>query len=422
MVMKAPLPPDEPERLENLRAYNILDTLPERDYDDLTLLASRICNTPVALMTLLDEHRQWFKSKVGWDVAETHRDLAFCGHAILQEEVFVVPDALEDKRFADNPLVTANPKIRFYAGAPLVTPEHHALGTLCVIDQQPRTLSEEQREALAALGRQVVTQLELRRARRMAEAASRAKSQFLANMSHELRTPLNAILGYAEMLEEEARDLRQERFVSDLQKIRSAGKHLLTMISEILDLSKAESGRMTLCVERFDVEALVRSVIDTIRPLTERNGNTLRVECGAGLGTMNSDGGKVRQCLVNLLGNAAKFTHQGSITFSTSRQRQENREWVLFVIRDSGIGMTSEQLERAFEPFTQADDSTARRYGGTGLGLTISRQFARLLGGELTAESEVGKGSVFTMRLPAEVRRPQGPPTDTGQVCQGEAV
>ena len=183
--MRAPLPADEAERIEELRQYRILDTEPEVGYDDLILLASKICDTPIALMSLVDTQRQYFKSRIGLDATETPRNVAFCAHAILHKELMVVPDALQDRRFAENPLVTSDPHIRFYAGAPLITPKGHAMGTLCVIDRVPRTLSESQQEALQALGRQVVALLQLRMAKEQAERASEAKSELLASLRAE---------------------------------------------------------------------------------------------------------------------------------------------------------------------------------------------------------------------------------------------
>ncbi len=239
-----------------------------------------------------------------------------------------------------------------------------------------------------------------------AEAANRAKSHFLANMSHELRTPLNAIIGYAEMLSEEAEDIGCKDFIPDLERIQTAGRHLLGLINDVLDLSKIEAGRMDVYVEEFDVCALVDEVRATIQPLVGEKDNQLVVRGAEGLGTMNSDPTKVRQMLLNLLSNAAKFTENGTVTLSASRER----DTILFQVSDTGIGMTKEQLSRLFQPFMQADTSTTRRYGGTGLGLTITRRFVDVLGGAIDVESRPGEGTTFVLRLPVDLgdagRRP----------------
>jgi signal transduction histidine kinase/DNA-binding response OmpR family regulator len=244
-----------------------------------------------------------------------------------------------------------------------------------------------------------------------AESANQAKSQFLANMSHELRTPMNAIIGYSEMLMDEAQDMSSQSalpeveavFVPELKKITAAGRHLLALINDILDLSKIEAGKMDLYLEIFQVPEMVADVATTIQPLVDKNENRLHIEVAHGIGAMRADLTKVRQVLFNLLSNASKFTKNGVIELRVQNQRSEDRDWIAFQVKDSGIGMTKEQAARIFEAFTQADASTTRKYGGTGLGLTITRKFCELMGGRITVESEPGKGTVFTVLLPIEV-------------------
>jgi signal transduction histidine kinase len=248
-------------------------------------------------------------------------------------------------------------------------------------------------------------------ARDAAEAANRSKSAFLANMSHELRTPLNAIIGYSEMLEEDAQASGNAPFAEDLHKIRSAGKHLLGLINDVLDLSKVEAGKMKLFLETFEVAGVVEDVAATAQPLAEKNGNTLEVRCAPGVGRLREDVTKVRQVLLNLLSNACKFTERGKVFLDVTRENDVTGTWVVFRVRDTGIGMTNEQKGKLFQAFTQADASTQRKYGGTGLGLALSRKFCVMMGGDINAESEPGKGSTFTMRLPGDVENIDGEAT-----------
>ena len=253
----------------------------------------------------------------------------------------------------------------------------------------------------------------LRQEKQEAEAANRAKSVFLANMSHELRTPLNAIIGYSEIMLEDAVDLGYDTFVPDLTKVQTAGKHLLAIINDILDLSKIEAGKMELHTEPFDIESLIDNVISTIQPTIEKNFNVLEVKFEDKIGSIRADLTKVRQVILNLLSNAAKFTENGRITLTVREATEEekpqvengksDRQYILISVADTGIGISPEQMENLFEPFTQADSSTTKKYGGTGLGLAISRHFCNMMGGNIGVESDLDRGSVFTVKLPVKI-------------------
>jgi PAS domain S-box-containing protein len=284
-------------------------------------------------------------------------------------------------------------------------------GTIIDVEITSYELVFDNRKAELVLAQDVTDRLQaeakLYKAKEAAEAANLAKSQFLANMSHELRTPLNAIIGYSEILQEDALDLGEDDFVIDLEKIHKAGNHLLGLINDLLDLSKIEAGQTELDLETFDLSEVIQEVATTVKPLFLRNSNRLNVEYPDRIGDFHSDRMKLIQILFNLLSNAAKFTQQGTITFSVERitndENSYDSDWLIFNCADTGIGMTAEQVQKLFQPFTQADASTTRKYGGTGLGLAIAQKYSQMLGGEIMVKSELGKGSTFTVMLPAEL-------------------
>jgi len=292
--------------------------------------------------------------------------------------------------------------------AQLVVEQFVKMEEILIKLEEKAAVERELRERLSVeLQQSEQRERDLAKARIAADSANRAKSTFLANMSHELRTPMNAIIGYSEMLTEDAEDFGYDDFIPDLKKINSAGKHLLALINDILDFSKIEAGKMELYLENFDINNMIQDVTVTIQPLIEKNNNTLKIDCPNDLGNMLADLTKVRQALFNLLSNASKFTKNGIIKLSVKKlstiEFDKHEDYITFSVIDSGIGMTPEQLSKLFQAFTQADESTTRQFGGTGLGLAISRNVCQMMGGDITVESEQGKGSVFIIKIPAKV-------------------
>jgi PAS domain S-box-containing protein len=531
--MKYPeIPKNENDRLAELNSYNILDTLPEAEYDDITQLAASICDTSIALISFVDGDRQWFKSRLGIDATATSRDVSFCAHAVAENKILYVPNATQDPRFSDNPLVVGEPKIRFYCGIPLVTPNHHVLGTLCVIDLQPKVLVPHQIEQLERLSRLVMSQLELRRNQntsrllasvvefsndaiitqtldgmisswnsaaeklfgytsdeiigksililvppdlleeerlmidrlkrgevierfetirlckdgnhrnvsltisplidgknkmigtssivrditehKITEAkliqVARLKDEFLANMSHELRTPLNAILGMTEGLQEKFFGTINKPQVKALQTIERSALHLLSLINNILDVAKIESGQIELEQASVAITHLCSSSLVFVKQPALKKRIRLETKLTPDLIDVFVDERRMRQVLINLLTNAVKFTPEGgTVTLSVSllpdadvpRVDDGTRQhYFRIAVRDTGIGIAPENINKLFQPFVQIDSALNRKYAGTGLGLALVKQIVELHGGRVEVMSELGIGSCFTIDLP----------------------
>ncbi|HWQ15998.1 MAG TPA: GAF domain-containing sensor histidine kinase, partial [Roseiflexaceae bacterium] len=434
-MVEPPLPADEPERLAALRALELLDTPAEERFDRLTRLARRLFDAPIALVTLVDADRQWFKSRQGLDTPETPRRVSFCAHAVAAGQPLVVSDALQDPRFAANPHVTGPPHIRFYAGHPLRGPGGRLVGTLCVIDRRPRAFTVEDRAALADLANVAERELSQAEAARRATAAAleaeraqlarrveertadlmaanaqlaraaRLKDEFLANMSHELRTPLNSILGLSEALEEEVFGPLTERQRRSVAGIAESGRHLLALINDILDLSKIEAQQITLSLEPIDVGQVCEASLRLVTQSAQARRLSVEWSLDSRVTTLVADVRRLKQILVNLLANAVKFTPEGGHIGLEVRGDRAARV-VHFTVWDTGIGIAPEAQERLFKPFVQLDSSLTRRYEGSGLGLALVARLAELHGGGVTLESSPGAGSRFTVALPW-VEQPQ---------------
>jgi len=400
----APIPEEEDKRLENLASYQILDTDFDADYDGLTKLASFICQTPIALISLVDSERQWFKSKVGLEVNETPRNYAFCAHAILnKDDVLVIKDTLKDERFIDNPLVTGNPNIRFYAGAPLISREGYALGTICAIDKIPRELTEDQLNALRSLSKHVIKLLELNKSFIQIKDYSRellqlnsSKDKLFSIISHDIKSPFISILGFSEMLNTDIDSLSKEEVKDISEKIYSTSKNTYKFIENLLHWSLFERGKMEAHPEIINLNELIMKVNSLLSGSAEQKKILLLCNGSEDL-LVYADSNMIFSLFQNLIPNAIKFTPAGG---AVTTSFYSFNEFVEIKIADNGIGIEKQKLKNIFD--VKAADSIKGTEGeeGTGLGLALCRHFVNYNHGQISVESERGKGTIFSVRLP----------------------
>lgn len=399
----ASLPKEETARLDALMNYKILDTGFEEIYDELTQLASDICQTPIALISLIDVDRQWFKAKVGLEVRETPRDWAFCAHALLQDDILVVEDTLLDERFVDNPLVVNDPCIRFYAGAQIKTSDGYVLGTVCTIDRVPRHLSTTQLNALKVLAKQVMSQFELRVAFEELQKQTQrlhelnlTKDKLFSIISHDLRAPLSGILGASELLIEDIGVRSTEECKDLVQDIHQTSQHTLTLLDNLLRWALLERGKCDYRPIPLLMMTLIQSVLRVLNSVFAQKSVHITVDCPSQLMVIG-DKTMLTSTLQNLLSNAIKFTEQGGKV--VVKVELINSEQVSVKVVDSGIGMNNDQLNQLF--FIEKNISTHGTKGetGSGLGLILSSQFLKIHGSDLKVISTLGQGTEFSFVL-----------------------
>ena len=395
--------------------------------------ATQLSNTEAGAIYVFDEAKREFRLSATYGMSGELIAAIRDQHAALSKAISEAAEQGEPNQVGDlkNEPASAVNDLLIKAGyrARLLVPLVHSgetVGALVVRRMEPGEFPKQTVALLQTFAAQSALAIqnarlfsELATARDAADAANQTKSSFLANMSHELRTPLNAIIGYSEILQEDAADKEDKAAIDDLQKIEGAGRHLLGLINNILDLSKIEAGKMDVFIEPVDIQALLKEVLSIVKPLADKTENVVDVICPADVGSFRSDQTKVKQCLLNLMSNANKFTSKGTLTLSVAR---ESNSQIYFRVSDTGIGMTEEQLGRLFQAFSQADASTTKRFGGTGLGLAITKHFCTMLGGDVTVESTPGKGTTFIVRLPDQGVAPAAVEQPAPAVADGRAT
>lgn len=401
-----PIPVNENERLEALASYNILDTLPEVEFEELTLLASQICQTSVALISLLDDKRQWFKSVIGADVRETPKEQAFCAHTIVGiEDIMIVNDAREDARFASNPLVTGSPNIVFYAGVPLINQDGYALGSLCVIDVEPKQLTSEQVKSLKILARQVLTQIELRKKVTELEASNTKLletntfiQKFAITAAHDIKNPLSSILLTSQALQMRLTNTGDQKSRALVGLTISASKRLLTLVDEMLNYSNEPA--LLLSDQRcLQLNKLLKSVVELIDVPHSVKVNLPKVEH-----TLTCSSVALEQIFLNLLTNAVRYNdkQQGLITI----QFREEGNYYKFKISDNGMGIAEKDLQKIFEKAVTLNAIDRFNKKGNGIGLHTVKLLVEKLQGSIHAESNIGEGTVFIFSVKKNLQLP----------------
>ena len=395
----AALHPQEESRLSSLREYDILDSVDEIEYDDITKLAAFICGTPVSLITMIDQDRQWVKSNFGSDLKEMPREQAFCAHGLLNpSEPFIVPDTLQDSRFVENPLVTGDPNIKFYAGISLMSEENLPLGSLCVIHNEPHSLKEEQLEALKTLARQVERLLDLRRkniqleeARQNSVAVNQNLREFAHIIAHDLKAPIRNMRQLSEVIAEDYANKLDEDGREILTMLSDSGLRATTLIEGVLEYAKAT--RSHLVLDQFKVDELITEVITSLSLPAHLTVHYQPIETEIKCSRI-----ALEQVIQNLLTNAVKYHDKetGNIWIDVQKQA----DGLLISVKDDGAGIKERDLTKIFEIFYVVDQAASQRAGGTGVGLSIVQKLVTQLGGKIKAESEVGVGSTFSFVLP----------------------
>lgn len=391
----------EEARLAVLRGHEILDTEAEPEFDDIALLAAEICGTPIAMVSLVDDDRQWFKAKVGVDYSEGCRDTAFCSHALEGSDVLEVWDAALDPRFVDNPLVTGEPYVRFYAGAPLRVESGVSLGTVCVIDHQPRRLTPCQRRSLRALARHAAAEIELRTyARRTADVTRRVveleelKSRILTTVSHELRTPLSSIRGYLELLLDDSEPLDPQTGRDFLGVMQRNAHRLTQLVDDMLLATKVGAEGLEVTRTPIDLAELVSAVVVGSRPLAEHKGLTLMFD-KPGPVIVGGSHRELTQALQHVVLNAIKFTAGGVVTVQVIGEPTPT-----VLVTDTGTGVDADDLPRLFDPFYRTGTAESAAVQGPGLGLTLVRAIVHAHGGHVELRSRLGAGTSVALSFP----------------------